>query len=63
MRLIDVVLAGALLGLALGVLQTGLPGALAAGNAQVAASDCGRSMCERITWLRTPLMRRMASAE
>jgi hypothetical protein len=62
MRLVDVVLAGILLGLTLGVLQTGLPGARA-GNAPVAANDCGQSMCERITWLRTPLMRRMASGE
>ena len=63
MRLVDVVLASALLGLALGFVHTGLPGARASGDTQVASSDCGRSMCERITWLRTPLMRRSASAE
>ena len=63
MRLVDVVLASALLGLALGFVHTGLPGARASGDAQVASSDCGRSICERITWLRTPLMRRSASAE
>ena len=63
MRLVDVVLASALLGLTLGLLHTGLPGARAAGETQVASSDCGRSMCERITWLRTPLMRRSTSAE
>ena len=54
MRLVDVVLASALLGLALGFVHTGLPGASASGEAQLASSDCGRSMCERITWLRTP---------
>ena len=63
MRLVDVVLASALLGLTLGFLHTGLPGAHASGEAQLASSDCGRSICERITWLRTPLMRRTASAE
>jgi len=63
MRLIDVVLGSVLLGLALGFLHTGLPSARAFGETQVAASDCGRSMCERITWLRTPLLRRNSSAE
>ena len=63
MRLVDVVLASALLGLALGFVHTRLPGARASGDAQLASNDCGRSMCERITWLRTPLMRRSASAE
>lgn len=65
MRLVDVVLASALLGLTLGLLHTGLPGfgARAGGNAEVATSDCGHSVCERITWLRTPLMRRTTSAE
>ena len=63
MRLVDVVLASALLGLALGFVQTGMPGARASSDAQLASNDCGRSMCERITWLRTPLMRRSASAE
>ena len=63
MRLVDVVLASALLGLTLGLLHTGLPGARASGDTQVASSDCGRAMCERITWLRTPLMRRSTSAE
>ena len=65
MRLVDVVLASALLGLTLGLLQTGLPGfgARAGGNAQVVAHDCGQSACERITWLRAPLLRRATSAE
>jgi hypothetical protein len=63
MRLIDVVLGGVLLGVALGFLHTGLPGARASGETQVAAGDCGRSMCERITWLRAPLLRRATSAE
>jgi hypothetical protein len=58
MRLVDVVLASVLLGLVLGIAHTGLPGFGAdAGPAKVAASDCSQSMCERITWLRVPLMR------
>lgn len=58
MRLIDVVLASVLLGLTLGLVHNGLPGfGAGAGQAKVVASDCGKSMCERITWLRTPLMR------
>lgn len=58
MRLVDVVLASVLLGLVLGIAHNGLPG-LGAGADQtkVVASDCGKSMCERITWLRTPLIR------
>ena len=63
MRLIDVVLISAVIGMILGLVHTGLPGARASGGLQVAASDCGRSMCERITWLRTPLLRRATSAE
>ena len=63
MRLIDVVLGSVLLGLALGFLQTGLPGARASSQTQTATSDCAQSMCERITWLRTPLLRRATSAE
>jgi len=63
MRLIDVVLISAVIGMILGLVQTGLPGARASGGLQVAASDCGRSMCERITWLRAPLLRRATSAE
>ena len=63
MRLVDVVLASVLLGLTLGLLQIGLPGARASGEAQVAASDCSQSMCQRMTWLRAPVMRRTASAE
>jgi hypothetical protein len=62
MRLIDVVLISAVIGMILGLVQTGLPGARASG-AQVAAADCAQSMCERITWLRTPLLRRATSAE
>ncbi len=62
MRLVDVVLASALLGLGLGLLQTGLPGARAS-DAQTASIDCRQSKCERITWLRTPLMRRTSYSE
>jgi hypothetical protein len=60
MRLIDVVLAGVLLGLMVGFLQMAQPGAASAsgaGEAQNAAS-------ERITWLRAPaLMRRTNSVQ
>jgi hypothetical protein len=62
MRLVDVVLASALLGLGLGLLQTGLPGARA-GNAQIASTDCATHKCERVTWLRTPVMRRTSYSE
>lgn len=62
MRLVDVVLASALLGLGLGLLQTGLPGARA-GNAEVAATGCAAAKCERITWLRTPMMRRASYSQ
>jgi hypothetical protein len=62
MRLVDVVLISVVIGLILGFLHTGLPGARASG-AQVAASDCAQSRCERIIWLRTPPMRRATSAE
>ena len=59
MRLVDVVLASMLLGLTIGLVHTGLPGFGArAGDAQAAAVDCGASKCERVTWLRTPMMRR-----
>lgn len=61
MRLVDVVLASALLGLGLGLLQTGLPGA-GAGNG-AAAADCAATKCERIAWLRTPAMRRTSYSE
>jgi hypothetical protein len=61
MRLVDVVLASALLGLGLGLLQTGLPGARA-GNSH-AAADCATTKCERIAWLRTPAMRRTSYSE
>jgi hypothetical protein len=63
MRLIDVILISAVIGMILGLVQTGLPGARASGGVQVAASDCAQSRCERITWLRAPLLRRATSAE
>jgi hypothetical protein len=64
MRLVDVVLASVLLGLVLGFLHNGLPGARAAGRTEVAAArDCGQSTCHRVTWLRTPTMRRTGHAE
>ena len=62
MRLVDVVLVSIVIGMSLGFLHTGLPGART-GAAQVAAADCAQSMCERITWLRAPLLRRATSAE
>ena len=63
MRLIDVVLISAVIGMILGLVQTGLPGARASSQTQTATSDCAQSMCERITWLRAPLLRRATSAE
>ena len=62
MRIVDVVLASVLLGLTLGLVHTGMP-ARAADNAQVAATKCGQSKCQRIVWLRTPLMHRTAANE
>jgi hypothetical protein len=62
MRLVDVILASVLLGLGLGLLQTGLPGARAS-NLDAAAAHCGQSKCERITWLRTPMLRRTSYSE
>ena len=59
MRLVDVVLASVLIGLALGYLNMGNPDAAkadGAGDTQLAASDSARSLSERITWLRTPAM-------
>jgi hypothetical protein len=55
MRLIDVVLAGVLLGLIVGFLQMAQPATASTGGAREAYSTVN----ERITWLRTPpLMRR-----
>jgi hypothetical protein len=63
MRLVDVLLASMMLGLALGLVHTGLPGFGAhAGNAR-AAADCGRSKCERMTWIRTPMTARLSYSE
>jgi hypothetical protein len=57
MRLIDVVLAGVLLGLIVGFLQMAEPSAASANGARA-----NTVVSERITWLRTPaLMRRAAS--
>jgi hypothetical protein len=60
MRLIDVVLAGVLLGLIVSFLQMTQPGAASASGAREAEN----SVSERITWLRTPpLMRRTSSVQ
>jgi hypothetical protein len=56
MRIIDIVLASVLLGLAIGYLSMGSNDAASAGNAQVATSENPR-VNERLTWLRTPAMR------
>jgi hypothetical protein len=58
MRIVDIVLASVLLGLAIGYLNMGSPdtASAGAGNAQVAVSDSTR-VNERLTWLRTPAMR------
>lgn len=60
MRLIDVVLAGVLLGLIVGFLQTAQPGAASASSVR----EANNTASERITWLRTPpLMRRTNSVQ
>ena len=60
MRLIDVVLAGVLLGLIVGFVQMTHSGAASASGAQQAQN----AVSERITWLRTPaLMRRTSSVQ
>jgi len=60
MRLIDVVLAGVLLGLIVGFLQMAQPGAASASGGREAQNG----VSERITWLRTPaLMRRTSSVQ
>ena len=60
MRLIDVVLAGVLLGLIVGFVQMAHPGAASASGAREAQN----AVSERITWLRTPaLMRRTSSIQ
>jgi hypothetical protein len=59
MRLVDVVLASVLLGLALGYWHMDRPDAAragAAGTAQAIASDGNGAPNGRITWLRTPAM-------
>ena len=63
MRLVDVVLASALLGLGLGLLQTGLPGARAGANDRPPPPTAAAAKCERIAWLRTPAMRRTSYSE
>jgi hypothetical protein len=64
MRLIDVVLASVVLGAALGLITSGQPSAAASSPAVSAsvASDGDRTLGERLMWLRTPPMRRTASA-
>jgi hypothetical protein len=60
MRLIDVVLAGVLLGLIVGFLQMAQPSTASADSAR----EADKVVSERITWLRTPpLMRRTASIQ
>jgi hypothetical protein len=61
MRLIDVVLAGVLLGLIVGFLQSAQPATAGTSGARETAN---RTVDERITWLRTPaLMRRTSSVQ
>ena len=60
MRLIDVVLAGVLLGLIVGFLQMAQPSTASANGARAA----NNVVSERITWLRTPpLMRRVSAIQ
>jgi hypothetical protein len=57
MRLIDVVLAGVLLGLIVGFVQMTQSGAASASGAQ----QTQNAVSERITWLRTPALTRRTS--
>jgi hypothetical protein len=61
MRTIDVLVASALLGVAIGILLDE-PSAAASNATRMApaqaASTCDRFFCESMTWLRTPVMRR-----
>lgn len=62
MRLIDVVLASVLIGLAIGFLHTAQPSAASPGVE--GARETRNAFSERITWLRTPaVMRRTASIQ
>jgi hypothetical protein len=64
MRIVDVLVASALLGVALGILVSGEPSAARAGatiGAASPANTCERLVCESMTWLRTPVMRRAAT--
>jgi len=58
MRLIDVVLAGVLLGLIVGFLQMAQPSAASANGAR----EANTVVSERITWLRTPALMRRANS-
>lgn len=55
MRFIDIVLGCVLLGLIVVLLQVARPGAASAGE------EARNMVSERITWLRTPVMRRTGS--
>jgi hypothetical protein len=57
MRLIDVVLAGVLLGLIVGFLQMAQPSTASANGAR----EANTVVSERITWLRTPALMRRAN--
>ena len=58
MRLVDVVLAGVLVGLIVGHVQMARQGAANAGI----ASEAQASVSERMTWLRNPAMARRHSS-
>ena len=62
MRLVDVVLTSALIGLCLGLFHTGVPafGVRPAAEVQASAGECGEHACERFSLVRTPMMRRTA---
>jgi hypothetical protein len=66
MRLVDVVLAAMLLGLVLGYLNMDRPDIARAGGLTAAAapaSGCSEVVCQRLTWLRTPLTHRASYSE
>jgi hypothetical protein len=56
MRLVDVLVGSVLIGAALGLVLPAQPSAATMPGASV-ASTCSSLLCQRITWLRAPLLR------
>lgn len=60
MRLVDIVIGSVLVGAALGFTLPAHPSAATVSGGVIATSTCNSFVCGRLTWLRTPLMRRSA---